>query len=97
MSWRRSYERLSPPLFHESRRCSVAAVLESEDDRILSIAKPACGPHDRVKHRLQVERRAANDLQHLACRCLLLQRLVPLTGELSHVGLCFVVGRGWIA
>ena len=38
-----------------------------------------------------------DDAQHLRCGFLSLQRLVALTGELSNVGLCFVVGRGWIA
>ena len=42
-------------------------------------------------------RRPADDAKHLRCGFLSLQRLVALAGELSNVGLCFVVSRGCIA
>jgi hypothetical protein len=49
------------------------------------------------EHRLQLPGRARDDLQHLRSGFLSLQRLVVLTDDLSDVGLCFVVCRGWIA
>src|SRR5262249_41377880 len=51
----------------------------------------------RLEHRLQLARRRADDAQHLRCGFLSLQRFVALTGELSNVGLCSVVGRGRLA
>src|SRR4051812_25233431 len=50
-----------------------------------------------LEHRLQVARRAADDTQDLRCGFLSVQRLVALKGELCDIGLCFLVGRGWIA
>jgi hypothetical protein len=52
---------------------------------------------DGSEYRLKIAWRAADNLEHLRRGRFLLQRFVALTGELSNVGLCFVVGRGWIA
>ena len=50
-----------------------------------SASHSACGVRQhRVEHRLQVARRAADDLQHLAGRGLLLQRLGEIVGALAH-------------
>src|SRR5262245_41429919 len=43
-----------------------------------------------VEHGLQVERRAANDPEHVGRRSLLLQRLVALAGELGDI--CLLAG-----
>src|SRR5262245_13591327 len=43
-----------------------------------------------VEHGLQVERRAANDPEHIGRRSLLLQRLVALADELGNI--CFLAG-----
>jgi hypothetical protein len=41
----------------------------------IGIAEPRGGFDERVEHRLQVEGRAANDLQHIAGRGLVFERL----------------------
>ena len=46
--------------------------------RVLGLAKRVRRLDDRVEHRLQVDRRAADDLQDLGGRGLLLQRLGQL-------------------
>jgi len=43
----------------------------------------------RVEHRLQIEGRAADDLQHVGGRGLLLQRLASLPPRLVSLTLCF--------
>ena len=50
-----------------------------------------------LENRLKLARRGADDAQHLRSSFLSLESLVALTDELSHVGLCFVVCRRWIA
>jgi hypothetical protein len=61
------------------------------------LAKPNRILQHRLEYRLKLARRATDDAQHLRCGFLSLKRLVALTDQLSHVGLCFVICRGWIA
>ena len=44
-------------------------------------AQPHCGFNQSVEHRLQIERRAADDLEHVGGRRLLLQRLAQLVEQ----------------
>src|SRR5262249_46137473 len=59
--------------------------------RDVGIAQPGRRLDEGVEHGLQVERRAANDLEHVGRGSLLLQRLVALAGELGDI--CFLAGR----
>jgi hypothetical protein len=74
---------------HELRRRVVPRgrpeelTVEAEDERPLGVAQPDGVLGQRVEHGLQVERRAADDLEHLARRGLLLQGL----GEVGVLGL----------
>ena len=45
---------------------------------LIGIAKPRGGLDHRVEHRLQIERRAADDLQHVAGRGLVFQRFLKI-------------------
>src|SRR6478672_9352926 len=91
MSRRRSNERLSPPLFHESRWHSVSG---DDAERIAFTQRHDAefGPAqlDRIrqhgfKHRLKVARGASDDAQHLrGCR-LLLQGLRKLARALLEL------------
>ena len=45
-----------------------------EDGAIFGLANSKGKFHERIEHGLQVESRAADDLEHVGCRCLLLQR-----------------------
>src|SRR5262249_61161769 len=47
----------------------------------LRLAQPGSRLDQRVEHGLQVERRAADDLEHVGSRGLLLQRLAQLVEE----------------
>src|SRR5262249_22735568 len=48
------------------------------------VAQPRRSFADRVEHRLQVEGRAADDLEHVARRGLVFERLLQITGALSQ-------------
>jgi hypothetical protein len=64
--------------------CSSTA----EDVRTLSLAQPRSRIDQRFEHCLQIEGRAADDLQYLRGRGLLLQRLgkvLPSLGEFAPV------------
>src|SRR5262245_7278533 len=58
--------------------------------RDVGLAKSGRRLDESVEHGLQVERRAANDPEHVGRRSLLLQRLVALAGELGDM--CFLAG-----
>src|SRR5215469_16694389 len=45
------------------------------DGALIGRAKPSGRLRQRVEHRLQIERRAADNLEHIGCRRLLLERL----------------------
>ena len=63
----------------------ISAVgLEPEDDRPIRLAEAGGGDDDRVKHRLQLKGRAADDAQNLAGRGLPLERLGQLGGACAH-------------
>ena len=49
--------------------------------RHIGLAQPHRGFNQRVEHRLQIERRAADDLEHVGGRRLLLQRLAQLVEQ----------------
>jgi hypothetical protein len=58
-----------------------------------SLAEPHGVRQDGLEHRRQLAGRRTDDAQHLRCCFLSLQRFVALSGELSKVGLCFVLCR----
>ncbi len=66
--------------------------LDPEDLRVLGVAESRGGFHDRVHHRLEIGRRAADDPQNLRGRGLLLERLAQLGGALLDLALEARVG-----
>ena len=48
--------------------------------RLLGLAQPRRGFDEGIEHRLQIEGRAADDLEHVRGRGLLLERLAQLRG-----------------
>ena len=75
-----------PDVFTELVREAVQRLTEeravalTRDGADIGVAQSCCGLDERIEHRLQVEGRAADDLQHLGRRRLLLQRLGELGG-----------------
>ena len=59
----------------EQKRQSIHVALELVDHAGVRATKPYGMPYDRLEHRLELEGRAADNLQDLACRSLLLHRL----------------------
>ena len=60
------------------------AVALTRDGADIGVAQSRRRLDERIEHRLQVEGRAADDLQHLGRRRLLLQRLGELGGARLH-------------
>src|SRR5262249_9804212 len=87
MPRRRSYERLSPPLLHESRRRSVGGndaeriAFTQRGDAELGSANLYRIRQHGLKHRLKFAGGTRDDSQHLRGRRLLLQRLAELARE----------------
>jgi hypothetical protein len=52
--------------------------------RTICLAQPGCGLNQCIEHGLEIERRAADNLEHVGGRSLLLQRLPQLV-EQAHV------------
>src|SRR6516162_6766213 len=63
-----------------ARDMIVGAVLGEPDGSPIRVAKACRRLGERVEHRLQIEGRATDDLQHVGGGSLLLQRFVKLTG-----------------
>src|SRR5262245_6979665 len=59
----------------------IGAILKTEYEGALGVTKPCRRCGQRVEHGLQVERRAANDLEHVGGGGLLLQRLAQLVEQ----------------
>src|SRR5262249_21705042 len=72
---------------HEVEELAVEPVHKA----VLAIAEPPSALGDHVEHRLDVARRAADDLEHVGGSNLLLTRLIQFAGEPGH--LCFRAGR----
>jgi hypothetical protein len=66
---------------------SICPFLLPIDHSLFGAAESHCGVHDALQDRLQLEIGATDDAEDLGRRRLLLQRLVPLTGEPRD--LCF--------
>src|SRR5262245_65874659 len=74
------------PVFDQSGR----RVIQADGSELISLAEPQAGESRaaqvcrvcqyRIENRLQISRRTADDLEHLGGGCLLLKRLVKLTG-----------------
>ena len=58
-----------------------APVFRTKYEGSFSAAEARCGFGQCVEHRLKMKGRAADDLQHLGGRGLLLKRFIPLAGE----------------
>src|SRR5215471_5071431 len=71
---------LGIPLRVDREQCDVAIyVVSAEGDPARSgPTQPLGSPDERVEHRLQIERRAADDLQHIARRGLVFERLLQV-------------------
>ncbi|HEX8809782.1 MAG TPA: hypothetical protein VF760_12395, partial [Xanthobacteraceae bacterium] len=54
---------------------------KAEDGYVISAAEPPGALDQRVKHRLQIEGRAANDLEHVGRGGLLLKRLAQFAEQ----------------
>src|SRR5262249_48519286 len=62
-------------------RQAIDFPIESKDHSVLSVTQPDGVLDERFEHRLEIEGRAADDLQHLGRGGLLLQRLGKLPRE----------------
>src|SRR6516225_9124356 len=62
----------------------IAAFLQPENNGIVGLAQPRGGLHEGVEYWLQVESRSADDLEHVARRGLVFERLLQITGALSQ-------------
>ena len=58
--------------------------LATEKVAVIRIAQPRCGFDQRVEHRLQIEGRPADDLEHVARRGLVFKRLFEVAGALAQ-------------
>ncbi len=58
--------------------------IPAEDHGLVGIAQPRCRLDNRIEHRLQIECRAADDLQHVAGRGLIFQRFLKFIGASTH-------------
>src|SRR6516162_2395332 len=91
MPRRRSYERLSPPLLHESRRCSVGGndaeriAFTQRGDAELGSANLYRIRQHGLKHRLKFAGGTRDDSQHLRGRRLLLQGFAQIIGALPQL------------
>ena len=70
-------------------------VLAQEYPRVVRIAQPRRRFDQRIEHRLEVEGRAADHLEHVGGGGLLFPRLVQLAGEPRDLG--FLAGSGGTA
>ena len=61
------------------------AVLDGNPAAV-AVAQPRGGLQQRVEHRMQVEGRAADDLQHVARRGLVFERFLQIAGALVQLG-----------
>ena len=57
---------------------AINLALAAVDHGLIGIAKPGGGLDHRIQHRLQIEGRAADDLQHVAGRGLVFQRFLKI-------------------
>src|SRR5262249_25873140 len=91
MPRRRSYERLSPPLLHESRRRSVGGndaeriAFTQRGDAELGSANLYRVRQHGLEHRLKFAGGTRDDSQHLRGRRLLLQCLAQIVGALTQL------------
>ena len=74
----------------EARNAVQQFAIASEKLRMIGLTQQRGQLDERVKHALQIKGRTADDLEHARGCCLLLERLVALTGEqrnpLSYTG-----------
>jgi hypothetical protein len=56
----------------------ISVAFHAKDFGWSSPAQSHCGVQDCLKHRLQIERRAADDLEHVAGRGLILERFLKI-------------------
>ncbi len=76
----------------EVRRPAIEIAVALEDGRLVGLAEAGSRLDERIEHRLQVERRAADDFQHIGSRRLLLQRIAQLCGALFNLVLQIRIG-----
>jgi hypothetical protein len=67
------------------RPIAINIAVAKADRAALTANQPDPGRNQRVKHRLQIERRAADHLQHVGGRGLLLQRLGEVIRTRVHL------------
>ena len=63
----------------------IAHPFATEDERVIGLAQPRRRLDQRIQHRLQVECRAADHLEHVGGGGLLLQRLAEIVGARLHL------------
>src|SRR5262245_1915200 len=82
--------RMLPHVFFQLRRVSVASrnaidvAITKENEVVLRLAQPSCRLHERIEHRLQIEGRAADDLEHVSGHRLLLQSFGQISVPCLH-------------
>ena len=80
------------PHERNTRRCRKSHATPDSDrlrprasrSRTVGVAQPRRGFEQRVEHRLQVESRATDDLQHLAGRGLVFERFLQIARAIAH-------------
>src|SRR6516164_272987 len=83
---RTDFEELHQRFWRTKRGCEPNSIcLEAKESTELSLADTQRVPEHGLKDRLKVARRAADDLEHLRSRGLLLQRLRQIGGALTQV------------
>ena len=66
-------------------RQAIAVIHGTKNRPLVRVAQAGRRFHEGIEHGLQIERRAADDLEHVGCRGLLLKRLAQIVGALAQL------------
>jgi hypothetical protein len=69
----------------DRRRHAIEIAVAAPDEGHLRSAQACGGFNQRVEHRLQVEGRAADDLEHIAGRGLVFERFLKIMGAVAQL------------
>ena len=78
----------------QDRAGPINVALAAVDDRHFGAAQPSGGLDQRIQNRLQIEGRAADDLQHIAGRGLVFERFLEVAGALLQFAMRLGAGDG---
>src|ERR1700730_17831463 len=68
----------------KARFYSVDLALTIDNISVIRVTQPRCRFDERNEHRLQIESRAADDLEHIASRSLVFERFFEIAGALAQ-------------